>query len=375
MTQDTSKEENKRKPETAGPKNTLPISVSNNNKSMSILPNVGITGISLMHCKDTNRRVDVSSAMEKKRGKGSKDAPRKRPKVTTHMFPPNMGIKSGLYIIQCVENACTYVGESENVTARLNAHKNQLRREIHSNFKLQQDFNRYGEGRFVFQKLQFGFGGNPQTRLEFETILLGVLSPEKRYNTYVHWRTRSRETNPFFNRRHTPEARATLSKALSNRPSAFLNKKQSNLVKELISKHNSNGGNRKKGVYIDDVFYESVTEAWQKTGLSRRIIRANCHSEEQRHAAYRWSERNLAEESPATKSSFTIGLQNSTFNASKKKEMRGLVPEEMPTDVQELFYDVQNSIDELFELLKSKDIQLKEAVVNSLQAQLAIFFI
>lgn len=38
------------------------------------------------------------------------------------------------------------------------------------------------------------------------------------------------------------------------------------------------------------MFYESISEVWKKTGLSRRIIRTRCHSEETRYAAYRWAE-------------------------------------------------------------------------------------
>ena len=61
--------------------------------------------------------------------------------------------KSGIYIISCLKKEKYYIGESENVTARLCAHKNKLKKNIHENKELQFDFNYYGEEYFLFQKL------------------------------------------------------------------------------------------------------------------------------------------------------------------------------------------------------------------------------
>lgn len=153
---------------------------------------------------------------------------------------------------------------------------------------MQKDWNTYGEERFVFKKLQFGFGADREKRFFFETTVLNTLPPEIRYNTYTNWRTRGKESNPFFNRKHTPEARAALSLVMSGRKSTFLHRKHTDEVKKIISQHNSGGGNCKKVVYIDDQFYESVTEAWQVTGLSRVIIRKYCNSNQARHQNFRW---------------------------------------------------------------------------------------
>jgi predicted GIY-YIG superfamily endonuclease len=49
----------------------------------------------------------------------------------------------GLYMIRCTQNDWRYYGESQNVSGRL-AHRSLLNRQIHSNYLLQDDYNKYG---------------------------------------------------------------------------------------------------------------------------------------------------------------------------------------------------------------------------------------
>ena len=197
--------------------------------------------------------------------------------------------KKGLYQISCKEDFRFYIGESENVVARLNAHKNLLKRGIHSNQEMQKACTKYGIDSFKFERLQFGANFDLDDRRTLETLILSTLEPTNRYNTYTNWRKRSGVFNPFYGKAHTLENRKLLSEAMSNKPSPFLNKKQSNEVKSLISKHKCNGGNRKKAIYIDDCFYESILEAHHETGLSRVIIRKRCNSAEPRYKNYCYS--------------------------------------------------------------------------------------
>ena len=148
--------------------------------------------------------------------------------------------KSGIYLISCKEKQKYYIGESKNVTTRLCAHKNKLRRNIHENKELQSDFNRFGEENFLFQKLIFGYGLNKEKRLEFETYILLTLEPEKRYNIYNNWIKRDKTFNPFFGKSHNYEARQAQSFAKKGKPSAFKNKTHSNKVKQMLSQINSN---------------------------------------------------------------------------------------------------------------------------------------
>lgn len=198
--------------------------------------------------------------------------------------------KSGIYTISCLKNEKYYIGESKNVTARLCAHKNKLRRNIHENRELQSDFNKYGEQFFLFQKLIFGNGVDKNTRLQLENLILLTLKPQNRYNIYINWKKRDECINSFFNKTHTEEARKLQSIAKKNTISPFKGRNQSNEVKQMLSKINSSKTTieRRKPVIIDSIYYESISEASQKTGLNRRLIRERCHNKT-RFENFKWS--------------------------------------------------------------------------------------
>jgi group I intron endonuclease len=201
--------------------------------------------------------------------------------------------KAGLYVITCIPLSKHYVGETDNITRRLNAHKSDLRRNCHHNQQLQADYNQWGVDQFFFQKLLFGAGFERKQRQDLETVVLLTLSSEQRYNLYTNWRKRGRSTNPFYRKKHTKEAREAISDSLSGRPSSFKGKEQSNEVKLLISQQNKGGSNkeRRKPLYIEGVFYESVSAASQEAGLARRLIRERCNSEDERWKSFQWAKK------------------------------------------------------------------------------------
>lgn len=199
--------------------------------------------------------------------------------------------KSGTYIITSLSLDKYYIGVSNNVTSRLNAHKSILKRNCHQCAQLQKDFNMYGEDQFVFKKLLFGVG-QPKNKLEeLETIILTTLPPEKRYNIYTNWRLRGKETNPFFGKQHTLEARQAQSDAKKGKPSPFVGKNQSQDVKMHISQINSgvSSQDRRKPLYIDNQYYESISDASSKTKMCRALIRKHCNSEEGCFENYKWA--------------------------------------------------------------------------------------
>lgn len=61
---------------------------------------------------------------------------------------------SGIYYILNKENDKIYIGQSVNVTKRLNRHKSELRRIVHPNDHLQKAWNKYGEASFEFSLLK-----------------------------------------------------------------------------------------------------------------------------------------------------------------------------------------------------------------------------
>jgi hypothetical protein len=200
-------------------------------------------------------------------------------------------VKPGLYSITCVPISKHYIGQSENVQRRINAHRQTLRKGLHANQELQKDFNKYGEKNFLFQKMLFGIGLNKDGREKLETQILLTLSIENRYNKYTNWRKRDVETNPFYGKRQSQEAREQLRQAAKTRISPFLGQKQTNEVKKLISQQNQGMSQkeRRKAVYIDSFYYESISHASEMTGYARRIIRERCHSQEKHHENFKWA--------------------------------------------------------------------------------------
>jgi group I intron endonuclease len=197
--------------------------------------------------------------------------------------------KSGIYKISCIKKEKHYIGESENITARLCAHKNKLRRNIHENNELQSDFNQYGEKCFLFEKLIFGNGIDKENRLKLETLILLTLKPQNRYNIYINWKKRDEYLNAFFNKKHTDEAQKAQSISKKNKSSPFKDKKHNNEIKKMLSKINSNKTTieRRKPVIIDCIYYESISEASEKTRLNRRLIRERCH-DKTRFENFKW---------------------------------------------------------------------------------------
>ena len=285
-------------------------------------------------------------------------------------------VTAGLYTIVCTKTGCVYVGESDNVLSRLNAHKTKLRKNFHDNLKLQADFNQYGETAFVWRRLYFGHGANKKSRLDLETLILSTLSPNERYNVYSNWRKRARESNPFFGKKHSDESLAAIRDSKRGKVSTFLGKKQCNDVKELISKHNANGGTRKKALYIDDVFYESILEASEITGTTRKIIRQKCHSNEIRFAHYRWADAISTTKDPVKVKTRTEGamlsLQSPSVKESKGYATKGW-QDECSEDVKLLLEKINGNIDLLFSLIASETPELQKKIVSSIGVKVEHF--
>lgn len=199
--------------------------------------------------------------------------------------------KAGIYVITCLPKNKVYVGTSTNVQQRLKNHRSELGRGCHHCAALQADYNTFGKEDFHFQKLIYGSGlTNPRELNALETAILETIPPEGRYNVLVNWYVRAGADNSFYGREHSSESRRLLSEAQKGKPSPFKGASQSNEVRQLISEQNRgcSSADRRKGVFIDDVYYESVSEAHRITGYGRRIIRERCHSKREKDANFRW---------------------------------------------------------------------------------------
>lgn len=79
---------------------------------------------------------------------------------------------AGVYAIRCLVNGKIYVGSAADLVKRIGEHKAQLRRGDHFLLpRLQQDWNTYGEGAFVFYEQPVAGGRTERRRFEHELIL------------------------------------------------------------------------------------------------------------------------------------------------------------------------------------------------------------
>ena len=163
--------------------------------------------------------------------------------------------KPGVYMIHCLENDKRYYGETSNISQRLASHKSCLRRNIHTNLKLQHDWNVYGENQFHFVPLFVGpQWTNRPLRLQKELFLI-LQNPELCYN-HIDWYDRSGDKNPFSNRNHSEETKKLISEA---------NKKPNDALG--------------KGIRLNNIPYPSLAEASRQTGMARKIIRKRLNDE------------------------------------------------------------------------------------------------
>jgi len=157
---------------------------------------------------------------------------------------------------------------------------------------MQTDFDNYGIENFLFEPLLlFGRRASKEELERLETEISLTLPADKRYNVYVNWRKRGSEVNPFYGKQHTIEARKAQSQSKLGQASNFSGKIQTEEVKKFLSQQNSGTSNkeRRKPLYINNIYYESVSPAEEETKLSRRLIRERCNSKDFRWENYRWA--------------------------------------------------------------------------------------
>jgi group I intron endonuclease len=89
---------------------------------------------------------------------------------------------SGLYQIKNTISGGVYIGRSVDVDNRLTHHRNELRRGVHRNRRLQNSWNKYGLEAFKFQLL---WEKSPDELYELEGFVLEFLwGDERLYNHY-----------------------------------------------------------------------------------------------------------------------------------------------------------------------------------------------
>jgi hypothetical protein len=154
----------------------------------------------------------------------------------------------GLYMIRCTQNDWRYYGESQNVSGRLASHRSLLNRQIHPNYLLQADYNKYEINRFEYIVLFMGPKWEQSIIRRGKELELIIQDRDLCYNI---GETHVGEANPFWGRVHTPETKKKISEALTGRPNTLLGRK----------------------ISIKQIIYPSIAEASRQTGIARKTIR------------------------------------------------------------------------------------------------------
>lgn len=163
----------------------------------------------------------------------------------------------GLYMIHCLSNDYRYYGETGNISGRIASHRSCLRRNIHPNKKLQEDWNKFSSN-FTFVILYMGNEWvKRQDRLVKEALLIGA-DFERCYNFFESQDKRIGELNPFFKKRHSESTIRLMKEAKSGVPNEALGRK--------ISIHGKE--------------YPSIAQASRDTGHSRKMITRRVGSDE-----------------------------------------------------------------------------------------------
>lgn len=88
-------------------------------------------------------------------------------------------MKSGIYSIINLVNDKIYVGQSIDIKRRLRNHKNDLKKNRHDNFKLQNSFNKHGLSCFKFDILEYCL---PESLTEREQFWINKFNKNLLYN-------------------------------------------------------------------------------------------------------------------------------------------------------------------------------------------------
>lgn len=146
---------------------------------------------------------------------------------------------SGIYMIKNLVNGKIYIGSAVNLCGRKNTHFHELRNNKHHSRYLQRAFNKYGEGNFVFDVLEYV--ENKESLIEAEQRYLDSLQS---YNPIYGYNMCPNAKN-CLGYKHSEEVRTRRSKFQMGRPGTRNGTHQSTEARIKISK--SNKGKKRTG--------------------------------------------------------------------------------------------------------------------------------
>lgn len=183
----------------------------------------------------------------------------------------------GLYKITCLKNNKVYIGESANVLNRLGRHANDLEKNRHDCFELQNDFNRYGKKWFKFENLDLNLNFYERKKEEKKMIQ----KQKKSYNK------KSTSTWNFYSQKIQIENQTYVS---LRQASLQTGKSRTHLTRKckdpqckdyfFLEKTNYDSIYKKKSicVIIHGVFYDSISKASKALKKSPTTIKKRCEA-------------------------------------------------------------------------------------------------
>jgi group I intron endonuclease len=198
-----------------------------------------------------------------------------------------------IYLIINLQNNKIYIGSAVNFNKRKNYHLSYLRRNKHINYKLQNDFNIYGEEWFVF-KIFKKANNDYKKLLKLEQSFLDSLKPDYNIAKYVeqpyYGRKHSKETIEKIRKANTgikfsKERCERISKANKNKKRKPLSEKTKNKLKELrvskpVNQYDLNN------IFIKS--YPSIKEAERQTKINRGNISDCCNNNITKTGGFIW---------------------------------------------------------------------------------------
>lgn len=182
-----------------------------------------------------------------------------------------------IYKIQCKVNDKVYFGRSQEVEKRWRSHKNSLRRGIHNNLNLQNDWIAYGEEEFDFIVL------HELDSLEESEMVEQQYIDNDLYNKYNISDARM-GGDVMTNNPRKEETRKLKSKIFSGEGNPMYGKPKTQKMIDSVKEANS------KPVEVDGVRYSSCTEASDKLGVKKTTVNYRLQSKSKKFEDWKYIE-------------------------------------------------------------------------------------
>lgn len=309
----------------------------------------------------------------------------------------------GVYKISNIKDGRYYIGHSQNIEKRFKTHKYNLKRGKHINMFLQNSYNKYGLDSFTFEIIhkfdnvekskekELEYLQNLEIRKELynlnynndggdmlshhpnkkEIIKKGIetkkknmelMTEEQRKKSY----SKFGEKNGMFGKTHTKEVREIFSKihkgntyCLGIKHSEETCKKMSEIAKQRIGEKNpffgkvhseetrkkiseKNLGNKPKNmikIIVDDIIYDSITEAGRQLGLNTTVVLWRLKSKNPNFDNYKYSDDNKEE----------------TYKINKSNENKIIIDDIIYNTMEEASKKLKLNIDTIFKRVISDD--------------------